>query len=76
MRPEPWSVDDAPEKYIRGQAKGIVGLELALTHLDAKRKLTQNRSRDDITGAIGGLSSGSAREQAVADDMREAAGRD
>jgi transcriptional regulator len=76
MRLEPWSIDDAPEKYIRGQAKGIVGLELVLTRVDAKRKLTQNRSRDDIAGAVAGLSRGSARERAVADDMRDAAAGD
>jgi len=71
-RPDPWSVDDAPERYIAGQAKGIVGLELLIGRIDAKRKLTQNRSRDDIEGAIDGLKSGSPREQAVAIDMREA----
>ena len=67
----PWSVDDAPERYIAGQAKGIVGLELLIGRIDAKRKLTQNRSRDDFEGTIEGLYSGSARERAVAIDMRE-----
>jgi predicted FMN-binding regulatory protein PaiB len=43
-----------------------------ISRLDAKRKLTQNRSRDDIEGAIEGLKHGSPREQAVAIDMREA----
>jgi len=71
-RPEPWSVDDAPEGYIRGQAKGIVGLELVINRLDAKRKLTQNRAADDIAGTIEGLNAGSARERAVAHDMNEA----
>ena len=76
MRPAPWSIDDAPETYIRGQAKGIVGLELVLTRVDAKRKLTQNRSRDDFIGTVEGLSSGSQRERAVANDMRETASTD
>ena len=71
-RPDPWSVDDAPETYIRGQARGIVGLELVISRLDAKRKLTQNRSAADIAGAIDGLGAGAPREQDVADDMREA----
>ena len=71
-KPDPWSVDDAPHSYIAGQAKGIVGLELVISRLDAKRKLTQNRSDEDIRGAIEGLSAGSPREQEVADDMREA----
>ena len=57
-RPDPWSVDDAPERYIAGQAKGIVGLELLIGRIDAKRKLTQNRSGDDIEGAIEGSSAG------------------
>jgi len=71
-RSDPWSLDDAPERYIAGQAKGIVGLELVIGRIDAKRKLTQNRSRDDIEGAIEGLNAGSPREQAVANDMRDA----
>src|SRR3954466_1533824 len=54
-RAVPWSVDDAPEAYVRGQAKGIVGLELVIGRIDAKRKLAQNRSADDIKGAIDGL---------------------
>jgi transcriptional regulator len=71
-RAHPWSVDDAPGNYIAGQAKGIVGLELVIGRLDAKRKLTQNRSMADIQGAIEGLAGGTAREGDVADDMREA----
>ena len=71
-RPDPWSVDDAPASYIAGQAKGIVGLELVISRLDAKRKLTQNRSGDDIRGAITGLAKGTPREQDVAEDMAKA----
>ena len=71
-RPDPWSVDDAPDGYIKGQAKGIVGLELVISRLDAKRKLTQNRSQADIQGAIEGLQMGAPRERDVAQDMRDA----
>jgi transcriptional regulator len=71
-RPVAWSVDDAPESYIAGQAKGIVGLELLIGRIDAKRKLTQNRSRADIAGTIDGLAEGSDRERAVAKDMQDA----
>jgi transcriptional regulator len=71
-RPAPWSVDDAPDGYIVGQAKGIVGLELVIGRIDAKRKLTQNRSDADVRGTIDGLEHGSAREQALAIDMRKA----
>ena len=71
-RPDPWSVDDAPDGYVAGQAKGIVGLELVIGRLDAKRKLTQNRSQADIRGAIEDLSVGTPRERDVAQDMRDA----
>jgi transcriptional regulator len=69
-RPEPWSIDDAPADYIDSQVKAIVGIEFAITRLEGKRKLSQNRSAADIDGVIEGLSEGSPREQAVADEMR------
>ena len=73
-RREPWSVDDAPDGYIETMVRAIVGLELRITRLEAKRKLSQNRSPADVDGVIAGLASGSDREQAVSADMaREAA---
>jgi len=69
-RPAPWSVDDAPEDYLVSQARAIVGLELRISRIDAKRKLSQNRGDDDIAGVIDGLSAGAPRERAVADEMR------
>ena len=71
-RTDRWSIDDAPDGYIHGQAKGIVGLELVIGRLDAKQKLTQNRSAADISGTIEGLADGTPREQEVATDMRDA----
>ena len=69
-RTEPWSVDDAPADFVTLQAKAIVGLELRLERIDAKRKLTQNRSEADFDGVVEALSGGSPREQAVAAEMR------
>ncbi len=69
-RPDPWSLSDAPEDYLRTQARAIVGLELRVTRLEAKAKLTQNRSVADVEGTIEGLSGGTPREQAVAEAMR------
>jgi transcriptional regulator len=71
-RPDPWSLTDAPEDYVRTQARAIVGLELRIARLEAKEKLTQNRSAPDIDGTIGGLSAGRPRERAVAEAMRRA----
>jgi transcriptional regulator len=54
-RERPWSVDDAPDAYIAGQLRAIVGVELLIDRLDAKWKLSQNRSAADIEGVIAGL---------------------
>ncbi len=69
-RPEPWSVDDPPAGYIETQARAIVGLEMRITSIEAKRKLSQNRIAADFEGVVAGLSRGSPREQAVASEMR------
>jgi transcriptional regulator len=51
----PWSVDDAPPEYIAGQLRAIVGVELAITRIEAKAKLSQNRPEADVDGVIAGL---------------------
>ena len=51
-----WSVDDAPRQYIEGQLRAIVGLELVITRVEAKAKLSQNRPPADVEGVIAGLS--------------------
>lgn len=69
-RDDPWSVDDAPEGYVEGQARAIVGVQLRIETLEAKRKLSQNRSQADIAGTIEGLAGGTPAERAVAAEMR------
>ncbi len=54
-RAVPWSVDDAPPPYIAGQLKAIVGVEVVISRIEAKFKLSQNRSVDDVDGTIAGL---------------------
>jgi transcriptional regulator len=71
-RPEPWALTDAPAEYIAVQARAIVGLELRIARLEAKVKLSQNRSNADVEGAIDGLRAGTPRERAVASAMRQA----
>lgn len=68
-RPEPWSVDDAPRAYIDGQLKAIVGVELLIDRIDAKSKLSQNRSDADIDGTIAGLEADG--EHGVSSAMRQ-----
>jgi transcriptional regulator len=54
-QPPAWSVDDAPRKFIDGQLRAIVGLELQITRIEAKAKLSQNRPVGDVAGVVAGL---------------------
>jgi transcriptional regulator len=69
-RPQPWSVDDPPDGYVETMVRAIVGLELRITRVEAKRKLSQNRSQADVDGVIEGLGEGTPSDRAVAADMR------
>jgi transcriptional regulator len=53
---QPWAVTDAPADFIQAQLRGIVGLRMPITRLDAKRKMSQNRNAADRAGVIEGLS--------------------
>src|SRR6185369_1393908 len=54
-RVHPWKVDDAPRAYVEGQLRAIVGVELRITRIEAKAKLSQNRPAEDVAGVIAGL---------------------
>jgi transcriptional regulator len=54
-RPEQWSVDDAPGAFVAGQLRAIVGVEVRISRVEAKFKLSQNRPGADIDGVVGGL---------------------
>jgi transcriptional regulator len=69
---EPWSVDDAPRDYIDAMLRAIVGVEVTVERIEAKRKLSQNRSSEDISGVIAGLN-GSVAARSLADVMAAAA---
>ena len=69
--PSPWSVDDAPADFVDQTVRGIVGVELSVTRVEGKRKLSQNRSDPDRRAVIDGLeTSDGAGAQRVADAMR------
>ena len=46
----PWKIDDAPPDYIAGLTRAIVGVEISLTRLEGKWKVSQNRSAEDRAG--------------------------
>ncbi len=51
----PWRVEDAPDDYVAGMLRGIVGIEIAVDRLEGKWKLSQNRSPADRAGVVAGL---------------------
>jgi transcriptional regulator len=53
-REVPWSVSDAPERFVAGQLRAIVGVELLISRIEAKAKLSQNRPAADIDGVVDG----------------------
>jgi transcriptional regulator len=53
--PEPWKMSDAPADYLGEQLAHIVGLEVEITRLDGKRKLSQNRERRDFDSTVAAL---------------------
>ncbi len=54
-RAAPWAVGDAPDDYIERQLKGIVGIELPISRIEGKWKMSQNRKDQDRKGVSRGL---------------------
>jgi transcriptional regulator len=71
-RPLPWAVADAPDDYVRQMLRAIVGIEIAVTRLVGKWKLSQNRSAADRAGVVSGLAGGTAEAQATAAWVQDA----
>ena len=74
-QPVPWKMTDGPKDYIDAMLKAIVGIEIEITRLIGKTKLSQNKEARDVEAASAALISqgdhfiGSAM-QAVAADKR------
>jgi transcriptional regulator len=70
--PLPWRMQDLPETYVRGMLEGIIGLEIAVTRLEGKYKLSQNRPAADRLRVVAALEAQhDADAHAVAQLMRE-----
>jgi transcriptional regulator len=65
-RDHPWAVTDAPPAYIEAQKRGIVGIEIRITGISGKWKVSQNRPAADQAGVVDGLG-------ASGDDLNAAA---
>jgi transcriptional regulator len=63
----PWKVADAPADYIDKMLNAIVGIEIEITRLEGKWKVSQNQPEENRQGVIAGLSaSGQLDDQAMA----------
>lgn len=64
-RPAPWAVADAPADFIDQQLAAIVGIEIPLTRLAGKWKVSQNRPAADRAGVVAGLGQAGTAETAA-----------
>lgn len=51
----PWATSDAPASFIEAMLRGIVGFRFAITRLEGKWKMNQNREQKDREGVVAGL---------------------
>lgn len=56
-RPEPWHVADAPQPFVEAQLNAIIGVEIPITTIEGKWKVSQNRPAADRQGVVAGLQS-------------------
>jgi transcriptional regulator len=68
-RPTPWKVGDAPADYVATMLRAIVGIEIEITALAGKWKVSQNRHAADRAGVAQGLDT-------LADDQGRAMARE
>ena len=54
-RAAPWKVGDAPADYLQTTMRAVVGIEIPISKLMGKWKVSQNRSKADREGVAAGL---------------------
>lgn len=52
----PWTVDDAPSEFTTAMLKAVVGVEIEISQIQGKWKVSQNRREADLQGVHDGLS--------------------
>ena len=63
----PWQVSDAPADFVQNMLQAIVGIEIPISKISGKWKVSQNRPQPDRHGVVAGLESqGSEHQQAMA----------
>ncbi|MFC3627457.1 FMN-binding negative transcriptional regulator [Vogesella amnigena] len=70
---EGWNMDTVPEKALAAMQRAIVGFRLRVARWEVKEKLSQNRTPQDVAGAVQALQTGSPAQQQLATRMQAAA---
>ncbi len=52
----PWAVSDAPEEFTKNMVSGIVGIEIDISAMSGKWKVSQNQPERNQLGVVAGLS--------------------
>ncbi|BBY26635.1 FMN-binding negative transcriptional regulator [Mycolicibacterium sediminis] len=68
-REQPWQVSDAPEPFVAGQLKAIVGVSLPVDRVEGKAKMSQNQPDRNRDGVVAGLTE--TGDVAVAERVRD-----
>jgi len=67
----PWKVSDAPADFMASTIKAIVGVEIDITRLECKWKVSQNRSNADRLGVAAGLAGRGNHDMSTLVDHRQ-----
>lgn len=75
-QPTPWKMADAPRDYVESMLTEIVGIEIPITRLVGKAKLSQNKADRDQSGAANGLRHAGGDERSAMAELIERASRE
>ena len=73
LRDAPWQVDDAPAEFVAMQMRAIVGVEIVISRIEGKWKMSQNRPAEDRAGVVEGLRREGGPAEAIVADVVTAA---
>ena len=69
---EPVSMNKMPKEFVQREIKGIVGFEIRIESINAKKKLSQNRNEKDYNNIVTKLEERSdAASKAVSEEMKK-----
>lgn len=60
-----YSVDQVPAGHLERMLRAIVGIEVQITRVEAKAKMSQNKGPEDVRGIVDGLRSDAGDEAAL-----------